>query len=88
MVFAIEGSRFGRIEPACNSVVRVVEPKADVKSVGRGQVDAWIKAKDLVDQDRMQGAENLTRGIRLKVCLIPGEPEIREIRIRITVGPQ
>ena len=29
-------------------VSRVVEPNADVESIGRRQLDVWIKAKDLI----------------------------------------
>ena len=73
MVFAIE--RRKACKSACSGILRVVEPKAYVKSVGRFQGNVWIEAKDLVGQNRMQRAENLARGVRLKVCLIPGEPE-------------
>ena len=46
MVVTVEGRKTRESTRA--GVNRIVEPKADVESVGGLQLDVWIKAKDLI----------------------------------------
>src|SRR4051794_14788214 len=69
-----ELSRIVRRKSAGRCILWIVEPEAQVKSIGRCEGDIGIKAEDLVKQDRLDPYVAIVRMLPdLNVGLIPRE---------------
>lgn len=78
LVLTIEGRRMRGIERTAidGGVGRVIEPEAKVESIYRCRVaQLRIKAKDLIQQDRLNGRVDFALAACLEIRLIPCEAE-------------
>src|SRR5215472_10034022 len=71
VLFTVEGRWFGGVEATGHGIVRVIEPEAHVKRVGRLESDGRIKAEDLVEQDGLDGDLGLAAAVGLNIRLVP-----------------
>ena len=82
LVFTVERSGFSGVEATRYGVLRIVEPEADMKSVGRGKGEIRVKPKDLVQEDSFDPHVAVIGLIAdLDIGLIPSQAEVCEVWI-------
>ena len=76
-MLSIEGSELGRIvgwEATSFRILRIVEPKSQVKGIGRFECHIRIETKDLIEQNGLDANMALADSVvDLDVGLVPGQ---------------
>src|SRR5215469_15086247 len=77
LMFTVERSRLGLGKTARGGIVWIVEPEADMESVGGRQQGALVYAEDLVEQDGLDLDLGFSLAVCLNVRLVPCHTHIR-----------
>src|SRR5664279_4643823 len=82
------GFDVSKVQPFLLASFGSLNQKPTWKLLVGGQCHIGIEAEDLVEQDGLDRGLEMPQTVRLQVTLVPGETEVGEIRIRVSVREQ